>query len=89
MSSYFQRVHESQLNYSIIFDLIKSEVVGMDLFASTDFEHNPHHKTFIVDLVVEEFIRIRLVRRARQITLDQHTHLIRSAKMHDIHFAGQ
>lgn len=88
-TSYFERIHESHFDYKQLFHSIKSKVTHEHLFEQTDFQHEIEHRTFIIDLIIEEFIRIRAVERARQITLSQHTVLLRSVKTHDIHFSGQ
>lgn len=89
MSNYLQHVDECYFDYTKLFDMIKSEISLEDLYSSTNFDHNADHKTFIIDLIIEEFIRIRAVNKARLLTLGLHKNLIRSAKTHDIHFAGQ
>lgn len=89
LSSVLNRVHESRFNYSEVLSLIQTELSGGIFFEKTNFDHNVTHRKFMVDLIVEEFIRIRLVRRARQITISQFKSSIRSAKTHDIHFSGQ
>lgn len=89
MSKYLNSVHESRFDFVYLFNKIKTKISIDNLFIDTDFEHERNHRIFIVDLIIEEFVRIRAVQRARQITLNQHKSLVRSLKTHDIHFAGQ
>lgn len=89
MSTYLQSTNECYFDYSKLFSLIKDEILFNDLYKRSCFEHNRDHKWFIVELIIEQFIRIRAVNRARTLTLDQHKKFIRSCKTHDIHFAGQ
>lgn len=89
MSTYLESRHESCFDYDHLFDQIKNEVLMENLFLETNFDHNLSHKFFFVDFIIEHFVRIRAVQRARHITLAQHKTLVRSAKTHDIHFAGQ
>lgn len=89
MSKYLNSVHESSFDYHQLFNEIKSKIPLENLFIETNFEHDPSHKIFFVDFIVEQFVKIRAIQRARKITSDQHRTLVRSAKMHDIHFAGQ
>lgn len=88
-SKYLNSVHESCFDYYHLFNEIKSKISLENLFIETNFEHDPSHKIFFVDFIVEQFVKIRAIQRARKITSDQHRTLVRSAKMHDIHFAGQ
>lgn len=89
MNSYFALIHESHFEYEKVFNAIRKKLLPIELYCKTDFEHNPDHKRILIAMIIEEFIRIRATHRARQITLDAQTKLIRSAKIHDIHFAGQ
>lgn len=89
MSEYFNQVHESLFDYDKLFGKIKSKIKCEDLFTATNFEHDASHRTFIVDLIVDEFIRIRAIHRAREMTLNQYKAFVRSTKTHSIHFCNQ
>lgn len=89
MSTYLQSGKECYFDYNELFSLIKDEIVYDDLYDKSCFEHNEGHKWFILELIVEQFIRIKAVFRARTLTLQHHKKFIRSCKTHDIHFAGQ
>lgn len=89
MTDYLSVVHESSFDYQKLFEIIKTKMVDNELYTETDFSHDLGHRSFIIDLIIEEYIRIRALKRARLLTINQHVTLIRSAKTHDIHFAGQ
>lgn len=90
MKAYLHSVHESAFDYWHILKEIKFKLEEeADLFVETNFEHNMRHKSFIINMIIEEFIRLRVVARARQITLDQQKSFLRQKKTHDITFAGQ
>lgn len=65
ISHYLNAVHESQFEYKIIFDQIKKQINLEDLYSRTNFDHDPDHKSFFVDLIIEELVRVRAVHRAR------------------------
>lgn len=89
ISSYLSHTHESRFDYSQVLGLIHSELSSEVLFQLTDFEHNPDHKKIIVNLIIDEIVRMRFVHQAREITISQFKDSIRSSKRHDVHFAGQ
>lgn len=89
LSNHLKSVHESNFNYEYVFNEIKSKVKIENLFNGTNFDHNLIHKNFIVEFIIEKFVKIFVIQRAKNITLMQHKNLVRSAKTHEIHFAGQ
>lgn len=89
MDNYFKTVHESRFNYEKLVSQIKNKIRYDELYTRTNFDHNQDHKSLLIDFVIEELIRIQAVHRARIITLNQQKTFIRSAKTHDINFAGQ
>lgn len=88
VSNVLSSIHESNFMYPNLVTQIKNQLKE-DLYNETCFEHNVDHKTFIIDLIIEEFIRIRATHRARQLTLDQHKKFVRHGKTHDVTFSGQ
>lgn len=91
VSNYFNINHESRFEYDKLFTTIKNRIVYKNYFSLSDFTHTggETHREFIIDFIIEEFIRIRCVSRARSITLEGQDDFIRSVKRNDIHFAGQ
>lgn len=89
MSKYFNSVHVSHFNYDKLFSMMKSALNFDHLFIQTSFEHCIDHKRFIIDSIIDEMVRIRCTSIARTLTLQQQIKFVRSAKTHDIHFAGQ
>lgn len=88
-SEYLSKTHESLFQYDTLLRNIKKDINLENLYEKTDFDHNNNHKLLIIDLIIEEMIKIRSVYHARQMTMDLHKTYIRSAKTHDINFAGQ
>lgn len=89
MSKYFTSVHISHFDYFKLFDSIKKAINTEHLYVQSSFEHCMEHKSFVIDLIIEEIIKVKCVSIARIETLQQHTTFIRSCKTHDIHNSGQ
>lgn len=85
ISKYFDSVHISHFDYDKLFKMIKNEINPEDSYILTSFEH----RSFVIDVVIEEMIKMRCTAIARIETLAHHNQFVRSAKTHDIHFAGQ
>lgn len=89
MSTYFKSVHISRFDYNELFDMIKKEINPQNLYIQSDFEHCVEHKSFIIDLIIEEIIKFRCYYLARSETLNGYETFVRSSKRHDTHFMGQ
>lgn len=89
MSNYLKNVHESRFSYSFLLAEIKREIKYDCLYENTNFEHNQNHKFDIVHLVIDEFIRVKAVNRARFLTLEEQKKFYRNSYTHQINFSGQ
>lgn len=89
LSRYLSSVHISHFDYDKLLNMIKTEINLEHLYIQTSFDHNVDHKSFVINAVIEEMIRMRCTAIARIATLKQQKKFLRSAKTHDIHFAGQ
>lgn len=89
MSKYFESVHISHFDYFKLFDIIKKAIDAEHLYVQSNFEHCMDHKSFIIDLLIEEIIKVKCISIARIESLEQHKFFVRSSKTHDIHFMGQ
>lgn len=89
MDKYLESTHESRFDYDKLISKIKKIERYNEMFSETDFDHDNNHRTFIVDLIIEETVKSKAIHRARELTLSQHKTFVRSAKTHDINFAGQ
>lgn len=89
MSTYFKSVHLSHFDYYKLFDMIKKEINPKNLYIQSDFEHCVGHKSFIIDLIIEEIIKTKCYYLARSETLNGYKTFVRSSKRHDTHFMGQ
>lgn len=88
MSRYFNSVHISHFDYEKLSNMIKNEIIPEHFYIETNFDHCVDHKSFIIDTVIEEMIKTRCTAKARIATMQQQKSFVRSAKIHDIHFAG-
>lgn len=88
MSTYFSSTHISHFDYDKLFNLIKIEIIHEHFYVKTNFDHCAH-KAFIIDSVISELIKIKCFALARIATMQKQKTFVRSAKTHDIHFAGQ
>lgn len=89
MSKYFTSVHISHFEYFKLFDIIKKSINSEHLYVQSNFEHCMDHKSSIIDLIIEEIIKVKCTSTARIETLEHHATLVRSSKTHEIHFMGQ
>lgn len=89
MSAYFECTHISHFDYEILFNMIKNAIIPENFFTKTNFDHSIDHKSFIIDSVINEMIKIRCFALARMETMQKQKKFVRSAKTHEINFSGQ
>lgn len=89
ISSYLNSVHISRFDYDKLFNMIKKEIIPEHFYIRTNFEHNVDHKSFIIDSVINEIIKMRCTALARIATTEKHKKCVRSLKTHDIHWYRQ
>lgn len=91
VSKYFISVHESRFEYDGLFASIGNHIAPEMYYTSSDFTHEDgeNHRKFIINFVIEEYIRIRCVNRARNITLGLYTSFVRAENNRDTKIAGQ
>lgn len=89
MSTYFSSVHISHFDYEKLFNMIKNKIIPEHFFIKTNFDHCVDHKSFTIDSVINEMLKIRCTALAKIATIQQQKTFVRSAKTHDINFSGQ
>lgn len=85
------RLHSYKIdfNYAALLRCIDEGLESMNLFAETDFSHNPEHKNDLIKFIIEEFLRIRATYTARKITLNEKKKMLRRKALKLVHYAGE
>lgn len=80
---------ELNFDYDILVSGISRDISYVNMYARTDFEGHEHHKFFIVEFIVEEFIRIQANYMAKNATLNEQEKMLRNKLKKIIHNLGQ
>lgn len=80
---------ELNFDYKTLLNSILRDISYVNLYQKTNFADHVHHKYYIVEFIVEEFIRIQANYTAKQATLNEQSKLLRSKLKKIIHNLGQ
>lgn len=80
---------ELNFEYNSLLDSILRDINYEHMYAETNFENHVHHKFFIIEFIVEEFIRIQANYTAKKATLNEQQKMLRSQVKKMLHNLGQ
>lgn len=83
--------HLKETMYELNFDYnnLLNSILHVDMYSNTNFEDHIHHKFFIVEFIVQEFIRIQANYSAKKATLNEQAKMMRSKLKKMVHNLGQ
>lgn len=79
----------SKFNYKECYKLICDKLCDEIIFSNTDFSHDLNHKHYLLDYIIDEYIRSYATYVAHCLTLEQQRILIRNQNRKLTHFRGQ
>lgn len=82
-------MYELNFDYNILMDSILRDISFEYMYAKSNFENHVHHKFFIIEFIVEEFIRIQVNYAAKKATLNEQQKMLRSQLKKMLHNLGQ
>lgn len=80
---------KGSFNFNTIRYAILNSIETEHLYQQTNFSHEPDHKLFLINEVVEVYIQIKGTHLAKSATLDSHNTLVRTAYRKEVHRLGQ
>lgn len=85
------RIHSFKIDFSYaeLLRFINESHYSMDLFPEADFDHNHEHKSDLIQLIVEEFVRLRATYIAKKISLNEKKKMLRRKNLKSVHQAGE
>lgn len=84
-----EKMLPSKFDYEECYKLICERISGEMFFANTNFSHNHQHKGFLLNFIIDEYIRSYATYIAHCLTLEQQRILIRNQNRKLTHFRGQ
>lgn len=79
----------SSTSFNVITEGIYNDQDIENLFTKTDYTHDPNHKLYLIKMIVDVYILLKLTHSAKTATFDAHTELLRSKFRKLIHARGQ
>lgn len=76
-------------DFNVIYSNIFREVDVEQMFAATDFSHDPSHKLYLIRFIIDAAIQINGTVLAREATFNEHRNFFRSQFKKYINFYGQ
>lgn len=80
---------DGSINFKVLYYLIFRSIDFNGLFTKTNFDGHSEHKYHFTKCIVNEYIKVRQIKVADQITLDNHNEILRRRLNKLIHCAGQ
>lgn len=84
-----ENLHFDDFDYKKIHELIFDRLLEENFFPNTDFTHDFEHKRYLIEYIVDEYIRNYATYIAQRVTLAQQKMLVRNKNRKTTHFRGQ
>lgn len=86
---FVENLNFATFDYKEIHKLTSERILDENLFLNTDFSHDYEHKSYLVEYIVDEYVRAYATYVAQCLTIEQQKILIRNINRKTTHFRGQ